>query len=224
MSPWSSRQLAALGAVVATVLFVVGFLILGSAPKFNADALKIVGYFHGKHKRILVSVVLVEIAVAILVAVVAQLAMMLRESGHRSQAAVVGIAGAASIGSFAVGYALLGGLSQLSTFAPPDSLAVPPLYRLVQFIQVAWFWTACVLVLAVAVSAAKGAFPQWVAAANGIIALLLVLGGLSVKGRGAFAAGTGGLPKLAGFAFVVWVLHLGWLFWSKRDAPAGSSG
>ena len=151
--------------------------------------------------------------------VIAQLAVLLRDAGHRAHAAVVGIAGAASLGALGVGAGLYGGLSQLSTFGQ-ESTAVPPLYRLIQFIGVAWSWTTLVLVLAVALAAWKGAFPMWVAAANGVIALLLLLGGLSVKGTGAFAAGTGAFAWISSVAFLVWVLHLGVLFWWKPKAAA----
>src|SRR5947207_2436082 len=159
MGSWSARQSAAVGAVAATVLFVVGFSILGSPPKFDADALKIVSYFHGHHKKVLVSTVLCEIAVAVMIGVIAQLAVVLRDAGQRAHAAVVGIAGAASLGTLAVGLALYGGLAQLATFGQEAS-AVAPLYRLIQFIQVAWFWATLMIVLAVAHAAWNGAFAR----------------------------------------------------------------
>lgn len=222
MGTWSARQLAAVGAVAATVLFVVGFSILGSPPKFDADTLKIVGYFHSHHKKVLVSTVLCEIAVAIMVGVIAQLAVLLRDAGQRAHAAVVGIAGAASLGTIGVGLGLYGGLAQLATFGQEAS-AVAPLYRLIQFIQVAWFWTTLMMVATVALAAWNGVFPRWVAGANGIIAVLLALGGVSVKGDGAFAAGTGAFCMIGSIAFLVWVLHLGALFWGRtQEAPAAA--
>ncbi len=219
---WSARQLAALGAVAATVLFLIGFLMPGTPPKFNADALKIVGFFHDKHRKVLIATVLIEAGVAIMIGVVAQLAVILRDAGHRAHAAVVGIAGAASLGAFGVGLGLYGGLAQIATFGQ-EAGAVAPLYRLVQFIGVAWFWTTAVLVLAVALAAWKGAFPMWVATANGVIAVLLVLGGISVKARGVFAAGSGALSIIGSVAFLVWVLHLAVLFWGKPQAASASS-
>jgi len=216
MGPWSARQLAALGAVVATALFIVGFGLFGSPPKFGADPTKILIYFHGHHKRVLVGVVLIEIAAALVIALLAQLALILRDAGSRAEAAVVGIGGAAATGALAVGVGLYGGLTQLATFAAPDSLAVPPLYRLTQFIQVSWSWMMVVVVASVALAAWRGAHTQTVAAANGIIAVLLVLGGISVKGRGAFAAGTGALSLIAMIAFLAWVLHLAAIFWTRR--------
>ena len=52
MSAWSARQLAGLGAVVATVLFIVGFVVPGQPPDFDADRGKIIRYFHSHHDRI----------------------------------------------------------------------------------------------------------------------------------------------------------------------------
>jgi hypothetical protein len=219
MGPWSARQLAAVGAVAATVLFVIGFLLPGSPPKFNADALKIIGFFHDKHKKVLVSTVLCELAIAVLIGVVAQLAVVLRDAGHRANAAVVGIAGAASLGTLGIGLGLYGGLSQIARFGQ-EAGAVAPLYRLIQFIQVAWFWSTLVMVLALALAAWRGAFPMWVAPVNGVIAILLVLGGVSVKGKGAFSAGTGAFCVIGSVAFLVWVLHLAAVFWEKPQPAA----
>ena len=222
MGHWSARQLAALGAVAATVLFVVGFLLPGAPPRFDADALKIVVFFHDKHKKVLVSLVIVELGVAVFIGVIAQLAVLLRDSGHRAHAAVVGIAGAASAGSLAVGSGLFGGLGQIATFRTEGS-TVPPLYRLLQFLFIGWYWVTLVMVLAVALAAWKGAFPQWVAAANGLIAVLMALAAISVKAQGAFAAGTGALSVIGSLAFLVWVLHLAVLFWAKPQSAAAAS-
>jgi len=222
MGSWSARQLAAVGALAATVLFVVGFSLAGESPSFDDDALKIIGYFHSHHKKVLVSTVLCEIAVAVVVGLIAQLAVMLRDAGQRAHAAVAGIAGAASMGTLAVGLGLYGGLAQLATFGQEAS-AVAPLYRLIQFIQVSWYWMTLVLVLAVAHAAWNGALARWVAVVDGIIAVFLVLGGISVRGEGAFAAGTGVFPMLGGLAFLVWVIHLGVLFWGRaQEAPAAA--
>jgi hypothetical protein len=221
MGPWSARQLAALGAVVATALYIVGFGLFGSSPKFSADPTKIIGYFHDHHKRVLVAVVLIEIATAPLIALLAQLAVILRDAGSRAEAAVVGIGGAAAAGSLAVGIALYGGLAQLSTFGggltpSPDQLSVSPLYRLTQFIQVGWAWMMVVVVATVALAVWRGAHAQWVAIANAIVAVLLVLGGIAVRGTGPLAAGTGIFAGIALVAFLVWVLHLSAVFWTRR--------
>ena len=221
MGSWSSRQLAAIGAVVAVVIMLVGFLMPGSPPHFNADTLKIVAFFHDKHKKLLVSTVLIEIGAAILVYLIAQLAMSLRAMGMHAHGAIIGIAGAAAVGAFAVGDGLMGGLAQLSTFGTYDQAAVSPLYRLVQFVFIGFAWMFFVVALTTAHAAWKGGI-QWVAALNGIIAVLALLTGISVKAQGPFAAGTGALSLIGSFAFLVWILHLAVMFWRGQEAPAAA--
>jgi hypothetical protein len=220
MGSWSARQLAALGAVAATALLIVGFVLPGSPPSFDADSGKIVNFFHDHHTRILVSVVLVEAGAALLIGLIAQLAVLLRDAGQRALAAIVGIAGAVTIAILATCIGMLGGLSQLAVFRD-DAGSLPALYRLTQFAFVGLSWAALVLAAAVALAAWNGVFPRWVAAANGILAVLLLLGGISVKADGALAAGTGFFSFLAGLALIVWVLHLSVLFWGRaQEAPA----
>jgi hypothetical protein len=223
MAPFSVRQLLAAAAVAATVLVVVGAVIPGKPPAFDAAPQKIVAYFRDNHKAQLAGTVLIELGVAFLVALIAQLALLLRDVGQRAHAAAVGIAGAASLGTLAVGAGLYGGLAQIATFSR-EATAAAPLYRLIQFLQVAWAWTTLMVVLAVAHAAWKGAFARWIAGVNGIIAILLVLAGLCVKGRGVFAAGTGAFCAIGSIAFLVWVLHLGMLFWREPRplAPAAA--
>jgi hypothetical protein len=55
------RQLAAAGADAAAVLVLVGAVLPGQPPAFNADPLKIVAFFHDNHKSQLVGAVLIEI-------------------------------------------------------------------------------------------------------------------------------------------------------------------
>ena len=80
------------------------------------------------------------------------------------------------------------------------------------------------LVLAVALAAWKGAFPIWVAAANGVIAVLLLLGGVSIKGDRRVRGRNGSVrDRSASVAFLVWVLHLAVLFWLEDEAAAGDA-
>jgi hypothetical protein len=222
MSAWSARQLAALGAVVATVLLLVGFLLSGNPPKFDADPLKIVNYFHSHHSRLLASAVIVEAGVVVLIGVLGHLSIVLRGGAQRTLAAIVGIAGAAAAAALGIGYGLYGGLAQLSNFTD-ERLIVAPLYRWVQFIQVALFWTFLGVVVATAVGGLRGVFPRWTAALNGVVAVLLVLGGISVKGQGALQAGTGALCLVGSIAFLVFILELAYLFWTATPYVAAAA-
>src|SRR5579875_3801231 len=196
MGTWSDRQLAAIGAVVATVLFVVAFALFGSSPAFDAASGKIVAYFHDHHRRLLSAAVLGEAGVAVMIGVVARLAVVLRDGGHRALAAVTGIAGADSTGMLAVIFGLFAGFAQLATFGP-EAGAIAPLYRLTAFLQTGWFWVTLVLVACVAV--------------------LLLLGGISVKGEGVLEAGSGALAIVGSIAFLAWLLHLALLLWQPAE-------
>jgi hypothetical protein len=82
-------------------------------------------------------------------------------------------------------------------------------------------WIALFLALPLTRVAIAGAFPRWVAPLNGLVAVLLVLGGISVRGSGALGVGTGVLPMLANLAFAVLLLEIAVLLW--RSAPAGAT-
>jgi hypothetical protein len=222
MSEWSARQLAALGAVLATVLLIVGFLLPGNPPKFDADGTKIVNYFHSHHGRLLASVLIVEAGIALLTGVLAYLSIVLRGGAERMLAAAVGIGGAAMAAALAVGYGLYGGLAQLANFSDERAI-VAPLYRWDQFVQAAFFWMSLVVVVATALAGHRGVFRSWTAALNTVIAVLLVLGGISVKGQGALQAGTGALCVTASIALLVFVLELAYLFWSATPREAAAA-
>jgi hypothetical protein len=219
MGAWSARQQAALGAVAAAVFLIVGFLLPGSPPNYAASPLEVVPFFEDNHKKVLIATVLVEIGVLLLIAVLAQLAMVLRAAGEATLAAVVGIAGAASVAILGSGIALFGALGQLATQSADDRAAVRPLYQLIQFAQTPWFWTTLAVVVSVGLAATRGVFPRWAGPVNGVIGVLLVLGGISVKASGVFAAGTGLFCMLGGIAFLVFMLELGFLLW-KSEAMA----
>ncbi len=82
MGGWSSRQ-AALGAFAVVILWLVGFFIAGTPPKFAAPPEQIVHYYVTHHHQVLVAVVLVAIGIVVYLAVLAQLSLLLRGAGER---------------------------------------------------------------------------------------------------------------------------------------------
>ena len=123
------------------------------------------------------------------------------------------------------GVGLYGGLAQLAASSDRATLAgVRPLYELDQFIQTAFFWTALVIVVSLAVAGLRGVLPSWTTPVNAIIGVLFVLGGISVKASGAFAAGTGALVMIASLAFFVMIVEFGVLLWRPATAtvPGGA--
>jgi len=222
MGGLSARRLAAVGAVGVVVLWVVGFFLAGSPPKFNDSPDKIALFFNDHHKAVLIASVMVAIGIAFYLGVMAQLTIELRGAGQRTLAAIVGLGAAASAGLFAIGDGLYGVLSQAAVEPGGDPGLLKALYQFDQFAGVPMYWLVLVVVIPVTIAASRGVFPGWSMWLNALIAVLLVLGGISVKASGAFAAGTGAFAQIAFLAAMVFLLELGALFWSSRAQVAST--
>ncbi|MBV8598467.1 MAG: hypothetical protein JO017_06555 [Actinobacteria bacterium] len=222
MGAWSGRQLAGLGGVASAILFLVSFLLPGKPPKFADNPLQVVAFFHDHHNKVLVGTVLGEIAVVLLIVVIAHVALHLRAAGQPPLAAVFLVSGTATAGILGVGIGIFGALGQLTVGGLVSAGAVQPLYKLLQFIQIPWYWATCAGVVCIGMAASRGVYPRVVMMLNAALAVLLVLGGVSVKATGAFAAGTGAFAMVASFVGVVFTLELGALLWMRapEHAPA----
>jgi hypothetical protein len=221
MGTFSKAQQAAVGAVAAVVLVFIGFVLPGSPPKFAATAPKLIAYFHDHHSRVLIGTVLIEIGVLLLVLVLPHVVAHIRAAGELELAPVAAVAVAATLAILGIGAALFGAIAQLAVKDDTQG-AVRPAYELIAFIQIPWYWTSLALVVAVALAASRGVFARWVVPVNAVIAVLLVLGGISVKASGVFAAGSGVFCVIASFAWLVFLLELGLLLWRSepRTVPA----
>jgi hypothetical protein len=220
MGGWSGRKQAAVGAFTVVVLWVVGFFLAGKPPKFDDSSQKVVDYYANHHKQVLIAVILVAMGIAIFLAVAAQLSLLLRGAGERSLAAVV-IAGAAAMaGLFSVGDALYGIIAQAVVMPGADPNLARALYELDQFAGIPIYWLSLTLILSVLMAARRGVFPSWVIWITSLLAVLAVLGGLSVKADGVFAAGTGLFANLGFAAALVFLLEVGLLLWSAKEPEA----
>jgi hypothetical protein len=199
------------------VLWVVGFFLAGSQPAFAAPSLKIVDYFHSHHKEVLIGSVLVAAGIALFLAVAAQVAMLLRDAGQPALGATVLVASGASAAVFAIGDAIYGTIGHAVTFKGADPELARTMYQLDQFAGMPMYWLVLVSVLSVAIAGRRGAVPSWTTWLNLLLAVLVVLGGVSVKASGAFAAGTGTFAKLAFGAAMVFLLELGVLLWRSAE-------
>jgi hypothetical protein len=217
MSGWSSRRLAAVGAWAVVALWIIGFFLAGKPPKFAGTPGSVVDYYANHHKQVLIASILVAIGLAVYVAVLAQLATYLRGAGQWSLAAAVLMGGAASAGLFAVGDALYGVIAQAVAQPGADPGLAKALYMLDQYAGVPMYWLSLVVIVAVAVAAARGVFPRWALWLTGLFAVLVALGGICVKASGALAAGTGPLANLAFGAALVFLLEVGVLLWGAGE-------
>jgi len=217
MGTWSARRLAGLGAFAVVVLWVVGFFLAGKPPKFAAEPIKVAAYFHDHHKQTLIASVMVAIGIAIYIAVLAQLRVELRGAGQRTFASIVGLAASSSAAVFAIGDALYGTMGQAAAFPGGDPGLLRALYQLDQFADVPMYWLVLVVVVSVSISSTRDAYPRWTLWPNALFGILIVLGGISVKADGVFAAGTGLFASLAFIAALAFLLEIGLVLWSAKD-------
>ena len=90
------------------------------------------------------------------------------------------------------------------------------LYQLDQFAGIPMYWLSLLLFGSVMI-AARGVFPRWALWFSAILAVLIVLGGLSVKADGASRPGTGLFANLGFGAALVFLLEVGMLLWSATE-------
>jgi hypothetical protein len=166
---------------------------------------------------VLIAVILVGIGIAVFLLVISQLSLYLRGSGQRSLAPVVLVAGAAMMGLFAVGDALYGVIAQAVVVPGADPGLAKVLYMLDQFAGIPMYWISLLLFGSVMLAANRGVFPGWALWFSGLLAILAILGGLSVKADGVFAAGTGLFATLGFGAALPFLLEVGILLWTAPE-------
>ena len=217
MGGMSGRRQAAVGAFAVVALWIIGFFLAGKPPKFDDPPATVVDYYSSHHKQVLIAVILVAIGIAIFLVVISQLSLYLRGAGQRSLAPVILVAGSAMMGLFAVGDALYGVIAQAVVAPGADPGLAKALYMLDQFAGIPMYWLSLLLFGSVMLAAKRGVFPSWALWFSGLLAVLAVLGGLSVKADGVFAAGTGLFATLGFGASLVFLLEIGILLWSAPE-------
>jgi hypothetical protein len=217
MGGMSGRRQAAIGAFAVVVLWLVGFFLSGKPPKFDDPPASVVDYYSSHHKQVLIAVILVAIGIAIFLLVISQLSLYLRGSGQRSLAPVVLVAGATMMGLFSVGDALYGVIAQAVVVPGADPGLAKALYMLDQFAGIPMYWLSLLLFSSVMIAASRGVFPKWALWFSGLLSVLAILGGLSVKADGVFAAGTGLFANIAFGAALVFLLEVGILLWTAPE-------
>jgi hypothetical protein len=217
MGGMSGRRQAAVGAFAVVALWLIGFFLSGKPPRFGDPPEKVVDYYSSHHKQVLIAVILVGIGIAVFLLVISQLSLYLRGSGQRSLAPVVLVAGAAMMGLFAVGDALYGVIAQAVVVPGADPGLAKVLYMLDQFAGIPMYWISLLLFGSVMPAANRGVFPGWALWFSGLLAILAILGGLSVKADGVFAAGTGLFATLGFGAALLFLLEVGILLWTAPE-------
>jgi hypothetical protein len=213
----TERRWGALAAVATVVLWVVGFNLAGKPPKFDASAQSIAEYFYSNHKSVLIASVLVAIGIVFYLFAMAQLVVVLRDAGQVSLGAMVAVCAAASAGLLAVGDAIYGTLGQAVQDPEASAGTAKIAYQLDQFAGIPMYWIVTGIVFSVSAAILRGLFMRPALILNSVILILLVLGGLSVKGSGAFSS-TGWFAEVAFVAALVFLLEVALLLWREKAA------
>ena len=203
------------------LLWFVGFFLAGKPPKFDATPAEVVHYYATHHDRVLLAVILVAIGIVIYLAILAQLSVVLRDAGEPALALVVLLGAGASAAVFSIGDAIYGVIAQVVLSPGADPGLASALYQLDQFAGVPMYWLVFVSVVSVTIAGRRGVFPAPTVWLNTLLSILVVVGGISVKSTGPFAAGTGAMARIAFAASLVFLLEVGVLVrTSPRTAAA----
>lgn len=213
----TERRWGAVAAFATAVLWIVGFFISGKPPAFDAPAATVVDFFYSNHKTVLIASVLVAIGILLYLFALSQLRLVLRGAGHRSAATQVGLCAAGSAGLLAVGDAIYGTLGQAVQDPEADAGVAKVAYQLDQFAGMPMYWIVIGIVFAVTAAILRGLFIRPAVILNSLILILLILGGISVKASGVFAAGTGFFAQLAFAAALIFLVEVGIVLWTAKD-------
>jgi hypothetical protein len=213
------RRLAALGSVVFVVLNIVCFAIPGTPPDFSDPGTKVASFVQDNHKALVIAVILLWISAVILVGVLAQLVQVARDAGRDDSATALTIAAAAGVTTFTLGIALYGTLTQIGVNGT-DAGTIRATYQMTQFVFAGLTWITIALVLAMSRAALHGVFPRWSLGLNALVLIGLVLAGISIRGGGVLAAGTGAFAMIGFIATMVLFLEIGALLWLSAPERA----
>ncbi len=204
MNRWTAERWAASSGILFVVLFVVGNLITGEPPDYNAGGAEISTFLADKHAELTVQAILSGLVIVVWLWFLSSFAGTFREAGERRLATVMYGAGVTIVAIGAVGDAIMIAVTQL--YPVLDDSSIQALYGITFFLYVKLLWPAAALALATAIATMRSrALPVWYAYLSFLGAVIFVLGGLSVR-RYEFLSPEGAMPLIAIVVFAVWVL------------------
>jgi hypothetical protein len=216
------RRLGALAGIAFIVVFIVGSRVEGSTPNLTATAANVTSYYTSHHSKILIGDVLISAAFVLLVIWAAVLAGELRAAGRHAGAGALlaSVTGGAAVALVASAVDI--GVDQAAVrstdpgFIRGGDLVDAYLGGVLPFLFLAAAAAATAL-------AARALFPAWYVWLTGLVAVLEILGGISVKVSGFFNP-LGGAPAISALALAVWVLATSVLLSTPRAAANAEAG
>jgi hypothetical protein len=201
---WTAERWAASSGILFVILFVVGNLIAGEPPDYNAGANEISAYIVDKHAELTVQAIISGAIVVVWLWFLSSFAGTFREAGQRRLATIMYGAGVTVVAIGAVGDSMAIAVTQLRPVL--DDGAIQALYGLTFFLYIKLFWPLAALALAAALATMRSrALPAWYAYLSFAGTVVFVLGGLSIR-MYEFFSPQGAMPWIAIIVFAAWVL------------------
>jgi hypothetical protein len=201
---WTAERWAASSGILFVILYVVGNLITGEPPDYNASGAEIGDFFIDKHAELTVQAIIFGVIVVVWLWFLASFAGTFREAGQRRLATIMYGAGVAGITIGAVGDAIMFSAVQLRPVLDPGS--VQAIYGMSFFLFIKVFWPLAALAFATSLATLRShALPGrygYLSAAGGVV---FVLGGVSIR-MFEFFSPEGAMPLIGSVVFAVWVL------------------
>jgi hypothetical protein len=223
---FTPRRLGALAGVAFVVLFVVGIPLDGSEPNLTATAAAVTSYYATHHSKVLIADLVISGSFIALLTWAAVLAGELRAAGRHAGAGVLlaSITGAVTLAL--VSTALEIGLDQAAVRSA-DPGFVHGAYLVDDYLGAVIPSLLVAAAAAATALAGAGLFAARYRWLTGLVALLSIVGGISVKLSGFFSPKGGG-TALSFVALLVWALTTSVILWARRNvtdaAPAHSHG
>ena len=215
MSGWTTGRLGAAAGVSFIVLTVIGDALAGSMPSTDDSGAKIASFFQDHHRAVVSGAVLTGVAAPLFLAFASALALRLRAAGP-------GLASAVFFGWAVVGVtlgvvtdALYGALARIGSQG--DTSLAKSTYIVGGFVAAKSFWFVTAAIL-VAGWGSRRVLAQWYVWLSLAAAILVAIGGLSLRANGFFAP-LGGMSGISFLALLVWVLATCVVLW-REPVPA----
>jgi hypothetical protein len=216
MASWLNQRNAAMGGFLAMVLLVVGQVIYGRPPKFSASQGSVVDFYTQHHRTVLIGLILIGVAIPLYVWFIAYLAVAV--GGALGAAVALGallVAAAAGVGD------VLSLTLSRSITAGSDSGAIRLAYEGATLAYTRLFWAAIAVAIPLAIAASKGALRSWVVWVAWLQAILMLLGGLSLKTTGFFSP-VGGMATIAYAAYFIGTAAFALALWQASPTTVSA--